>query len=528
MDQIVLRQGTVVDGSGQASFVGDVLIRGARIEAVAADIPVEDAQEVDARGLVVCPGLIDAHRHIDAALLRSPGYGEVELRQGITTALCGNCGFSLYPCPPERQGELLAFLAPIMGAAERAYPSLEAYARQVEACRPSINVGFLVGNGTVRMGLSGYARELAPGQLEESCALIDSALEAGAFGLSMGLMYSPENYYGQEELATLAQALARRGGVLATHIRGEGVGLARSVGEVIEIARQAGAALTISHFKAAGRASWGAVLEEAMAQVEEAIARGQDVACDAYPYEAGSTSLLTLLPPSWLQEGVDALARRLEAPAARRELGRILSEEQPDWDNIVCSSGLESIWIGSVERPENQALVGRSIAESAQRLGMDPVELMCDVIVSERANASIINFIVSQPNLRRVLCWAPVSVISDSVLPAGKPHPRYHGAFARVLAKCVREDRLLSLEEAVHRMSAKPARRYGLRNKGLIRPGYDADVVLFDPQQVEDRATYTDPCQLATGFEGVWLAGQRVVERDALVRTGGGRLLLRR
>ena len=527
---LLIRNGLVVDGTKAPAYPADVLLADGKIAAIGRINHIPGARELDARGLVVCPGFIDPHRHIDAALLRTREYGEVELRQGITTALCGNCGFSLFPCQEGRQQELLHFLTPIMGDMTGlcAYESFDDYRVAVEKKHPSLNVGFMVGSGTVRMGLSGYAGgPVSKAQLDASCRLIENSLFQGAFGLSMGLMYSPENYYGREELIQLATSLIPSGTPLVTHIRGEGTGLARSVQEVLDIAKSTGVPLQISHFKAAGKASWGEVFQPAISLVEEAIISGQDVACDAYPYEAGSTSLLTLLPPKWLADGTQALAERLKTRNAREELAYILENEQPDWDNIVASCGLQSIWISSVNKPENKRFAGRSIAESAQREGVSPAELLCDLVVSEQGGAGIINFIVSEENLRKVLGWDPIHIISDSVLPPGKPHPRYYGAFPKILRKYVREDKLLTLEDAIHRMTGKTAARYGLAGKGLLKPGMDGDVVVFDPDAITDTATYESSEQLATGIRMVAVNGVSVAENDQVTQKGRGNVLVR-
>jgi N-acyl-D-amino-acid deacylase len=525
-----IRNGFVVDGTKTPGYPADVLLADGKIAAVGKIGHIPGVRDVDAKGYVVCPGFIDPHRHIDAALLRTREYGEVELRQGITTALCGNCGFSLFPCEKFRQQDLLHFLTPIMGDMTDlcAYESFDEYRSAVAKARPSLNVGAFVGNGTVRMGLSGYSGDpVPPEQLYASCRLIEKALSQGAFGLSMGLMYSPENFYCREELIQLAKALVPYGAPLVTHIRGEGTGLARSVREVLEIALMAKVPLQISHFKAAGKASWGEVFQTAVALTEEAVKLGQNVSCDAYPYEAGSTSLLTLLPPKWLADGTQALAEKLKTKESREELADILQNEQPDWDNIVASCGLQSIWISSVNKPENKRFVGKSIAESAQRKGVSPAELLCDLIVSEQGGAGIINFIISEDNLRKVLAWDPIHIISDSVLPPGKPHPRYYGAFPKVLRKYVREEKLLALEDAVHRMTGKTAARYGLAGKGLLKPGMDGDIVIFDPDAITDTATYENSEQLAKGIRMVVLNGIPVAEDDQIIQKGQGKALLR-
>ncbi len=524
MNNWLIRGGSVYDGAGGAPFRADVLVTGGMIKKIAptirADVPV-----LEAAGRAVAPGFIDAHRHMDAALLRTPGYGEVELRQGITTALCGNCGFSLHPCGLEHQKELFSFLAPIVGslAGLSTYESLPQYLETVENSLPAIHVGALLGNGTVRIGLNGYSSApMPPPMLAQAAARIRQAQRDGAFGLSLGLMYAPENAYQKDELIELAKAMD--GGLLVAHIRGEGKSLVKSAAEVIDVARQSGARLQISHFKAAGRPVWGEPFQRAMALVDQAACQGVDVACDAYPYSAGSTSLLTLLPPKWLHGGVDALAERVKSQAARAELREILAREQDDFDNIVAGNGWDSFVISSVLSAENRWLLGKSIALAARESGGDEIELICDLIAGERGNVGIINHIISAENLKTVLRWDKTTLISDSVLPDGLPHPRYHGTFARFL-RMTREEGLMPLQSAVRRMSGAVADRYGIQKRGYLKPGFHADIAVFNPQTVTDTATYKSPVSLATGFDYVLTGGTLAVRHDCYTGARTGKVL---
>lgn len=527
MKSILLRGGMLLDGSGAPMRRADVFIENGKIAAVGEGLPRADL-DLDCAGAYVCPGFIDPHRHIDAAVLREKGYGEVELRQGITTTIGGPCGLSLAPCPARFAPEQHDYLKPVLGSLEGVDvpETFGAFLNAAEANRPSLNTGFFVGNGTARTAVSGFSEKT---DVNAACEAIDTALREGAFGLSMGLMYMPEAHYSFDELAACLRVAAKYGVRVPAHIRGEGELLAQSVRELIELGKISGAKVGISHFKAAGPLSWDGIFDEALAALAEARAAGQDVAADAYPYEAGSTTLLSFLPPSWQHDGADALARRLAIPEQVDELRAILSVKHDDWDNqLACGNWEDTVLISAAGTKENAPFVGKTVLEIAKMKGTDGVGAMADMLVREPNGISICSFSMRESNVRRIFALRDTMVISDSVLPDGPKHPRYRGAFPRFYRRyACGENALFTPEEAIRRMTSLPARVYGLRGKGLIAPGMDADITVFDPERFTDRADYVHSELLSEGLRYVLLNGKTVLRDDEVILRGEGSVLRR-
>lgn len=533
MSRYILRGGFVIDGSGAPMRKADLLIENDRIQKIGNIEKDSGAKEMDCSGAWVCPGFIDPHRHIDAAILKTPGYGEVELRQGITTTIGGNCGLSLSPCAREYAPEQRAYLKPVLGLCDSlpVFESFSAYLEAAERSRPSINAGFFIGDGTARMNAYGFAAPdtLPADRLEAAVGGIREALAAGAFGLTMGLMYVPEANYRFEELAACVREAAKAGAPVMAHMRGEGETLPASVREIVALAKATGARMGISHFKAAGPVSWGAPFEEALEILRDARKSGHIVYADAYPYEAGSTTLLSLLPPDWQRDGMDALKARLQSPEERALLKRILAVSHTDWDNQLTNPGWEdTICISAAASEQNRPYVGLYVGEIAKRMGVDPVEAVARMLAVEPDGISIISFSMSPENVRRVYSLPDTMVISDSVLPEGPKHPRYAGAFARFFSKFARgADALFTPEEAVRRMTGLTASVYGLAGKGFLREGYDADIAVIEPDGYRDRATYMEPGLLAEGVRWVLVNGEIAVRADERTNARAGKVLRR-
>lgn len=521
----LIKNGTLVDDGRM--WKADLRIGGDKIIEIGSQLPIDGADVIDVEGLCVCPGFIDAHRHIDAKLLSTPGYGEIELHQGITSAIVGNCGFSLFPVLEKDDGSLKDFLRPIVGPFAAPAASLADYLAKVDAASPAINAGGMLGNGSVRVALNGFSGGSLPESLlVKAEEIIDQALADGAFGLSMGLMYAPENEYGFPELLRLARAMRGRG-VLAIHLRGEGRSLVLSVNEAISIARESGVPLVISHFKAAGCPASGPAYLDAKAAIERAHAEGIGVSVDVYPYAAGSTSITTLLPPSMMSGGIDALCKQLASAPARASLRALFDREWEGYDNLIYDIGFGAIRVASASKPENRPLVGKSIASIAMERGTACSDVIADLIVSERGETTIVNFIVAEENLYDALALPYAAYISDSLCGAALPHPRLYGAFARVLGHCVREKRLLSLPEAIRRMTNVPAERYGIARRGRLKTGCFADIVAFDPETVRDNATYESPCVLPDGIVHTWVNGCLALKDGIITGKLRGRALRR-
>lgn len=509
MLDLILKNGRIVDGTGNPWYLADVAIQGGRIAAIGR-IDAEARQTIDVRRQVVAPGFIDGHCHSDLMIFDYPDSG-IKLRQGVTTEVLGNCGLAPAPLVPERAELLRSYVQPVLGRRDGPWP-WETVAQYLDALAGSAvaeNTAAYVAHGALRIAAMGFANHPASAdELELMKRMLEEGLAAGAIGLSIGLLYAPGSYTGKEELAELCNVLPKYGGLLSAHIRGEGSSLIASVREVVWIAEKAGIPLHISHLKAAGRRNWGKV-SEAMELIEEARARGLDVTCDVYPYNAGSTTLTTILPPWVMERGVEGVLEALRQPELRRRIRDELGREQEAWDNLVCSTGWQSIVVSAVRSDRNRRLEGRTIADIAEERGTEPADCMMDLLLEEEGRIAIVYFHMSDEDVRQVIGYERSLIASDSLTCAtGKPHPRLYGTFPRLFAKYVREDRVLTLEQAVRKVTSFPAQRFRLGQRGLIAPGYAADLTVFDPDAIRDLATYEQPRQFPEGVSHVIVGGE--------------------
>jgi N-acyl-D-amino-acid deacylase len=536
---LLLRGGLVIDGTGTPGRAADVGILGDRIIAVGDLSAVEAggiAETIDVTGHVVTPGFIDPHGHSDGSLFVD-GALVSHLRQGYTTQLSGNCGDTLAPITPI--GRSLVELALRPNGLVARWQTFADYLEAVEREPLGINVAFLVGHGTVRGSVLGPDAEPPDTeQMAEMVQEVEAAMEAGAFGLSSGLIYAPGIHADAEELATLVTAATRRGGLYATHMRDETAGLFDSLRESIATARgaaDAGAAprLQISHLKCGSRAVWGRA-GEALELLETARAAGLDVAADQYPYTAAATTLATILPPALLALGVEDTVAALSDPESRARVGAELAVGRSGWENIAADPGWEGIVISwSSSHPDWS---GRSLADLGEALDQDPAEVAFEALIDDRLDVSVVIHCMADEDVSTIMGVPWIAVCTDAegrrpghrVLDAGRPHPRTYGTTARVLGEYVRERAMLDLPTAVAKLTSVPAARLGLRDRGVIREGALADLVVLDPGTVTDIATYDRPAQHPTGIPHVVVNG-RLAVRDG-IETGerAGRLLRRR
>jgi len=523
---IVLSGGLLVDGTGAPARRADLGISGDSIAAIG-DLSRETAgRTLSMAGLTVAPGFIDMHSHSDWRLW-SNRRAESKIRQGVTTEVVGNCGFSPAPVSDEFRDEMKAFALYRPAGMDFSWRSMGEYLRRYGDGGIALNVAQLVGHGTVRLAAMGFARRAPTArELASMERLVDESMADGACGLATGLIYAPGSYAATEEIVALARRAGAAGGFYASHIRGEGPTLLDAVGEAIRIGREGGLPVQVSHIKAAGRPNWGRVAE-ALALIDEARGEDLDVTADVYPYTASSTTLRTLLPDWALEGGIERMLERLGDPSMR---ARIREDLMGTSAILTRGLGWEDIMIAySPSRPDAQ---GRRLSEIAAASGADPLDAALDLIAAERGGGYMILFQLDEADLRRALAHPQVMIGSDGSalaadgeLAAGKPHPRSYGTFPRVLGRYVREQSTLVLEEAVRKMTAMPARRLGLADRGVLAVGARADVVALDPGRVQDLATYEDPHRYAQGIDWVLVNGRVVIERGQHTGALPGRVL---
>ncbi|MBM3882191.1 MAG: D-aminoacylase [Verrucomicrobia bacterium] len=525
----LIRNGTVYDGSGQPPRVTSVAIRGDQIAAIGALAEATAALEVDAQGLAVAPGFINFLSWANESLLHD-GRSQSNLRQGVTLEVLGE-GTSMGPLTAEMKRDLVARQADIQFPV--VWTTLAEYLEHLEQRGISCNVASFVGAATVRIHELGYANR-APdaAELARMQTLVRQAMAEGAVGLSSALIYTPGVYAKTSELIALARVAGEAGGLYATHLRSEGDRLLEAIDECITIARSAHVPAHIYHLKAAGRANWPK-LEAAISKLETARARGLAIGADMYCYTAAATGLDAAMPP-WVQEGgYEAWAARLQQPHVRTRVREEMRRPARGWENLYLAAGsATNVLLVGFRNPALQPLTGQTLAAVAQTRGKSPEETAMDLVVEDGSRVATVYFLMSEENVRRQLRLPWVTFDSDeaSLAPEGvflktNPHPRAYGNFARLLGKYVREEGLLPLTEAIRRLTWLPAELLRLDRRGALRPGCYADIVVFDPATIRDRATYDAPHQYATGVLHVFVNGVHVVREGEHTGATPGRVV---
>lgn len=502
---LLLRGGTLVDGTGKPGFVGDLGLRGDRIVALGNLAGASAARVLDVPGLIVAPGFVDAHAHSD---LRRHPKAQSKVHQGVTFDVCGPDGGSPFPERAAADDEA--------ATAARACPDFASWAAMHGPI--AIDIGAYVGHGTVRrLALGPVGREATAAELRTMQDLVAAALDQGALGLSSGLEYFPGNMTPTAELIELCRVAARRQRPYVTHIRNEDDHLVEAIDEAIAIARGSGAPLLISHLKIGGKPNWHK-LETVLARIDAARAAGLDVQCDAYPYEAWSTSLATNFP-GWAKEGGQFVAR-LQDPAERARM-RAETEQA-----VAANGGWEALMLGGGLAAADRDLLGRRLDEVAAERGKEPFEVACELLT--RGSVSILGFGIQTSDMDRILTqpWCMVASDGSAVPASGRSgHPRSFGAFPRAFRRYVREQRTLTIEAMVHKMTAMPARVLRQPDRGVLAEGKLANVVVFDADRLTDRATWLDPQQYATGVQHLIVNGVLAVEAGEQTAAMAGRVV---
>ncbi|MDK2882408.1 MAG: N-acyl-D-amino-acid deacylase [Bacillota bacterium] len=529
MLDVVIKNGRVIDGAGNPWFRADVGIAGERIVEVRHTITTEAHRVIDATGLVVAPGFIDMHTHSDLRVFKHPEE-DAKLMQGITTALIGQDGLSVAPIDDANKEPMKRRVSGLLGTYLQEWPwnSMADYLAALDKVQPATNSMMLVPHGAVRAMVVGWEnRAASPSELERMKDILAQAMEEGGCGFSTGLIYPPGMYADRRELVELCRVTAKYGGFFVVHMRNEGDYVLDSIREVTGICLEAGCPLHISHLKVGGRRNWGKA-PEVLALLEEAREQGLEVTFDQYPYVAGSTMLDAVIPPRFHAGGTAKLLESLKDPAVREEIRQVQENIKPErWENWVDLCGWDGIMVNAVQTEKNRFAEGKTITEIAKETGKTPLDVVCDLLIEEEDAVTMTVFYGSEEDVKTIMRSEYMTLCSDGIV-GGKPHPRVYGTCARFLGKYVREEKVLTLPQAVRRMTSAAAQRLGLQDRGLIREGMVADITVFNPETIRDKGTFSEPNQYPEGIEYVLVAGQVALDRGRLTGVRAGRALRRR
>src|ERR1044071_968875 len=526
---LLIRGGRVVDGSGRPAHTADAAINDDPIVKIGNLAQATATRTIDARGLVVAPGFIDMLGQSETYLLIDPR-AMSKVMMGVTTEITGE-GESIAPINERQIKEQADFLRRFNLTID--WRTLGEYFKRLEKQGSGVNLGTFVGATQVREYVIGYDdRPPTPSELDQMKKLVADAMRDGALGLSTSLQYVPARFAKTDELIELAKVAHQYGGIYATHQRSEANTIDASLNEVFEIAQKAQIPVEIWHLKTAYKKNWGR-MSHVLARIKQARDRGLDVTADIYPYIAGSTSLSACLPPWALEGGTDKMLARLRDPQTRARLKKEIRSEETEWENIYLGSGGPGgVLIGSIVNREMDSLQGKSISEIGAQQKKDPLDVVFDLIVADHGQTGAIYFMMSEADMRLAMQSPYVSFCTDSgaratdgPLAGSKSHPRGWGSYPRILGHYVRDEKLLSLEMAIHKMTGAPAARVGLRDRGLLREGNFADITVFDPAKVIDRATFESPNQYPIGIEYVLVNGQLSADKGQRTPALAGRVL---
>lgn len=526
-----IKNGRIIDGTGKPAFLGDLVLENGKIVAICKEAQVSADKIIDAQGLVVTPGFIDTHRHCDIAALVDEEFGQIELSQGITTVIAGNCGLAAAPVGKEYWKQIYDYIEPCLGVMSKnfKFETYSAYLDTLDEKNLPLHVGGYLGLGTIIAAVRGYGKSaVSSTQTDIISSYIKEGLEAGAFGISMGLMYQPECYLTEQELTNILSAATKFNRTLTCHIRGEGDHLLSSVREVIGIARKVELPLNISHFKCTGRDNWGTGVWTAIEEIEKARSSGMEVTVDFYPYSAGATTAVSLIPPIVLKETMVKSIEFLGTRAGREAMQREVYREHTGWENMVKGIGWERIIICSVGSERNRKYSGMSVRNAAEMAGYeDTSDFFCQLFSEEWGKVGIIVMSMDQQDVDAVAKLPYSMVISDSLYGGGDfPHPRLYGSFGKIIQDYVLKRQIFTLEEAVEKMTWLPAKRLGFKDRGLIKEGYHADLNIFLPNEIKAYADYTQPKQCCQGFRYVVVDG-KIMCCEGKITGKAGRNILR-
>lgn len=525
MLDLIIRNARIIDGTGSDAIMGDIAVDRGHIVAIAPGQRAVGARTIEADGRTVCPGFIDMHSHSDWSLSAYPR-AESKIHQGVTTEVVGNCGSSLGPVGPGHFEDFATFVDSHGGVstlpteeADWQWPDLAAFYEALAESGIALNIAPLVGHGALRCAVMGFARQAPdPDQLTRMQELLQRELDQGLFGLSAGLIYHPGAFADIEELSALARVVQRAGGLFTLHMRSESHGVLDAIQEGLDIAARSGVSLEISHLKSELPVNWGRSVEM-LALLDQARQRGLPVDFDLYPYTAYCCGLLEIFPPWAKDQGPQAMIRVLKDATMRRRVEREMTRPPFDWENPMEGLGWDQILLAGFTTEPYRALDGQNVAAIAAALTLSPTEAVFRLFEAEQGALTMIVFSMCEEDLERIMRHPAAMIGSDGfslaaggAMAGGMVHPRSYGTYPRVLGRYVRQRKTLALETAVAKMSGLPARKLGFTDRGLVREGYAADLVVFDPDTVADAATFEDPHRYPSGIHSVVVNGQVVVE----------------
>jgi len=530
--KIAILNTVIVDGTKKSAYLGHVIIQGDTIESVveiskylALD---DDVQIIDGTGLILTPGFIDTHSHSDLAILEMSCL-EPKIRQGITTEILGQDGISMAPLPKPYSHSWRRNISGLNGSSDKLsweYESVDGYFDLLEKAGSSSNCAYLLPHGNVRLEVMGFSdADPTEAQLEEMKTCVEEGMKSGCLGLSTGLIYVPCVFSKEKELIELCKVVHKYDGVFVVHQRSEANKILESMDEVIRIGHESGVKIHFSHFKLCGKKNWK-LMDKVLKKLDDAKELGVKVSFDMYPYTAGSTMLSAILPPWVHVGGTYDMLHRLRDLAIRKMIREEVRSKRTVWDNFVAFAGVGGIYITSVGSQENEHIVGMSLKEIGKLKKKHPIEVALSLLVEEKNEVGMIDYYGYEGHIKQLIQRDEMNACTDGLL-GGKPHPRVYGTYPKIISTYVVEEKLLSLEEAIYKFTGKPAEVFGIKNRGLIREGFKADLVLFDINTIKDRSTYLHPKQYPEGIAMVMVNGQVVFDGEKICETAAGQVLSR-
>jgi len=532
MFDLVIKSGSIYDGTGQPPFKADIGIQGKRIATIEPNLDTNATEVIDAAGLMVCPGFIDVHSHSDLVPFMEGTMRHTRILQGITTDVVGQCGLGPAPFLPKMVG-WRQYLKPILGDGNKDlswdWPEFQNFLDCLGQVDKPHNIASLVTHGAVRAQVIGLENKLSSeADILKMAKIVRDAMKAGAFGLSLGLAYLPGVFASLEELLALSHVVAEYDGILMVHLRSHARDIQAAMEEIFQIAQKSGVKLQISHLRSYGNRAFGTSGKELISRVEDAVKKGVNVTFDEHPYNAGSTLLSQVLPPWAKAGGGGAIVERLKDRQTLNRLRQELTPDGPDypgWDNYVGIVGWNNILVSSVEQPENKKYQGKTVAQIAEAISEDAISALSKLLISENAQCCMVmlNLFSEQDTIE--LISHPLCYIGSDGIPTGTPHPRLFGTYPHFLGRYVQKQGILSLAQGIKKITGDPAKRLGLLGRGFLKVGQAADIVIFNPVQFEYVENYIEPKQPVGGMERVIINGKTVVVRGSVIGENAGKVI---